>query len=76
VRAWLVQHGVQADRLVARGYGQDKPIVPNVTLQNRARNRRVQLIILEKLGGPPAPGAPATPPGAPAERPKTPLPGF
>jgi OmpA-OmpF porin, OOP family len=73
VRAWLVQHGAQSDRLVARGYGQDKPLVPNVTAQNRARNRRVQFIILEKQEGAPGPGAP---PGAPAERKKNPLPGF
>jgi outer membrane protein OmpA-like peptidoglycan-associated protein len=80
VRAWLVQHGVQTDRLVAKGYGQDKPIVPNVTPANRARNRRVQFLILEKQGGgPPGPaGPPATgaPPAGPGERPKNPLPGF
>jgi outer membrane protein OmpA-like peptidoglycan-associated protein len=75
VRAWLVQHGVPSDRLVARGYGQDKPIVPNITPQMRARNRRVQFIILEKAGAPPAP-APGAPPPAPGERPKNPLPGF
>ncbi len=66
VRAWLVQHGVPADRLVARGYGQEKPIVPNVTGGNRAKNRRVQFIILEKEGSAPvtapAPGAPAPAP--------------
>jgi outer membrane protein OmpA-like peptidoglycan-associated protein len=73
VRAWLVQHGVQGDRLVARGYGQDKPVVPNITPQMRARNRRVQFIILEKQGSPALPGIP---PAAPGERPKTPLPGF
>jgi len=81
VRAWLVQHGVQPDRLVAKGYGQDKPIVPNVTPQMRARNRRVQFIILEKEGAAPtlpaAPGpAGTTTPGAPPPRPKNPLPGF
>ncbi|MDP8999688.1 MAG: OmpA family protein, partial [Myxococcota bacterium] len=71
VRAWLVQHGVQSDRLVAKGFGQDKPLVPNVTAQNRARNRRVQFIILEKSeGSQPAVGA------TPGERKKTPLPGF
>jgi outer membrane protein OmpA-like peptidoglycan-associated protein len=48
VRAWLVQHGVSADRLVSRGYGQEKPLAPNVTAANRARNRRVQFIILEQ----------------------------
>ncbi len=51
VRAWLVQHGVPSDKLVARGYGQEKPIAPNVTAGNRARNRRVQFIILEREGG-------------------------
>ena len=41
VRAWLVQHGVDNDRLVARGYGQDKPLVPNVTAaQSRAKSQR------------------------------------
>jgi len=71
VRAWLVQHGVSADRLIAKGYGQTKPLVPNVTAAYRAQNRRVQFIILEKEGAPPAPAAPA-----PGERKKTPLPGF
>ncbi len=74
VRAWLVQHGAGADRLVARGYGQDRPLVPNVTAGNRAQNRRVQFIILEKDGSitppPGAPGQPAPPPK------KNVLPGF
>ena len=59
VRAWLVQHGVAADRLIARGYGQEKPLVPNVTGGNRARNRRVQFIIAEKEGAAPPPPQPS-----------------
>ncbi|MBX3193312.1 MAG: OmpA family protein [Labilithrix sp.] len=57
VGAWLSTHGVQGDRLTAKGYGQSKPLVPNVTAGNRARNRRVQFIILEQDdgGGGPAP---------------------
>ena len=50
VRAWLTGHGVAGDRLVAQGYGQNKPLVPNVTANNRARNRRVQFVILEGEG--------------------------
>lgn len=78
VRAWLVQHGVETDRLVARGYGQERPLVPNVTAANRAQNRRVQFIILEKDGSapaavPPAPGQPPPPPPPPK---KNVLPGF
>jgi OmpA-OmpF porin, OOP family len=72
VRAWLVQHGVASDKLVARGYGQEKPLAPNVTAGNRARNRRVQFIILEGSGA----SSPPAPPAAPGERKKNPLPGF
>lgn len=45
VLAWLVAHGVDGSRLSARGYGQERPISPNVSPQSRARNRRVQFII-------------------------------
>ena len=48
VRKWLVDHGVTADRLVAKGYGQTKPLVPNVTAANKAKNLRVQLLILDQ----------------------------
>jgi outer membrane protein OmpA-like peptidoglycan-associated protein len=48
VRAWLVDAGVDGSRLVAKGYGQDRPIAPNVTAANKAKNRRVQFIILDK----------------------------
>lgn len=47
VREALIQHGVEPSRLTARGYGQEKPIAPNVTDAGRARNRRVQLIIVK-----------------------------
>jgi outer membrane protein OmpA-like peptidoglycan-associated protein len=55
VRNWLTSHGVAGDRLVAKGYGQDKPLVPNVTAANKARNRRVQFIILEQDAAPAEP---------------------
>jgi len=43
VVAWLTQHGVTASRLVARGYGDAKPIASNETGEGRATNRRIQL---------------------------------
>jgi outer membrane protein OmpA-like peptidoglycan-associated protein len=70
VRTWLVAHGVQESRLVARGYGQNKPLVPNVTAGNRARNRRVQFIIVDQDGGGGG-EAPSTP--KPKEPQKNPL---
>src|SRR5262249_13852727 len=48
VVAWLTAHGIAPDRLTAKGYGDTKPLVPNVTELNRQRNRRVQFIILEQ----------------------------
>ncbi|MEZ4286775.1 MAG: OmpA family protein [Polyangiales bacterium] len=45
VSDWLTSQGVSADRLTSRGYGDLQPIVPNITAENRARNRRVQFTI-------------------------------
>jgi outer membrane protein OmpA-like peptidoglycan-associated protein len=50
VASWLVSSGVERDRLVAKGYGSEKPLAPNLTEQNRARNRRVEFVILQRAG--------------------------
>jgi outer membrane protein OmpA-like peptidoglycan-associated protein len=44
----IASHGVDASRMTAKGYGQEKPIAPNTTEQNRAKNRRVQVMITEQ----------------------------
>jgi outer membrane protein OmpA-like peptidoglycan-associated protein len=49
VQQWLIQHGVGPARLMAKGYGPTRPIVPNITQQNRARNRRVQFRIVRRV---------------------------
>jgi outer membrane protein OmpA-like peptidoglycan-associated protein len=41
----LVRLGVDPLRLQAKGYGDTKPLMPNSTEANRAKNRRVQLMI-------------------------------
>ncbi|MFO0615846.1 MAG: OmpA family protein [Polyangiaceae bacterium] len=51
VRDWLIKAGIASGRMVAKGYGQTKPLVPNVTDANKAKNRRVQFIILKRSGG-------------------------
>jgi len=43
VRAFLVSRGVAEGRLRARGAGAREPLVPDTTLANRGRNRRVDL---------------------------------
>ncbi len=47
VRMYLVSHGVTPDRITSKGYGLERPIVPNDTAANRALNRRVQFVRTE-----------------------------
>lgn len=53
VRSFLVSRGIAASKLIARGYGQEKPVAPNISDANRALNRRVQFIILESRASDP-----------------------
>lgn len=39
-------NGVSPDRLVAVGYADNRPLAPNTDEQNRARNRRVTLLVI------------------------------
>ncbi|MEY4575614.1 MAG: hypothetical protein RL701_317, partial [Pseudomonadota bacterium] len=48
VVAWLVNAGIESERLEAKGFGDERPLVPNLTPDNRARNRRVQFVIVPK----------------------------
>lgn len=45
VQRRLVEAGVAAARLSAKGYGDSEPLVPNITAKGRAKNRRVQFIL-------------------------------
>lgn len=47
VADWLKGHGVAASRLETKGYGKLKPRYPNTTEENRARNRRVEIVVVK-----------------------------
>jgi len=62
VRDYLVNAGINADRLDSEGYGETKPIDDNKTKVGREANRRVEFMVLEQSGdGCPRPAA-APPP--------------
>ncbi len=46
VKALLVELGIDAKRLKAVGYGESKPLVPNNSPENKAKNRRVEFVII------------------------------
>jgi outer membrane protein OmpA-like peptidoglycan-associated protein len=47
IRDWLIQGGVDADRLEAEGFGEFSPLVENDSPENMEKNRRVEFHILE-----------------------------
>lgn len=47
IREWLVKQGVPAYRLEVRGYGATRPVTTNLTPKGRARNARVEFIVID-----------------------------
>lgn len=46
---YLINHGhIAPQRLSAAGYGASKPVLPNTSQVNRARNRRVEIVLLKR----------------------------
>lgn len=46
VRYLVDAHSIPANKISALGYGEYRPIRPNNTLENRAQNRRVDIVVL------------------------------
>jgi OOP family OmpA-OmpF porin len=51
VYQWLVDHGIDGQRLTPHGYGLTQPMFPNDTEPHRQRNRRVQFRLIEQAPG-------------------------
>lgn len=48
VRQYLIDHGIAGRRLVAKGFGETKPLGSNKTDEGREKNRRVEFKILKR----------------------------
>lgn len=65
VLQYLVARGVAPERLVAKGYGESRPVANNRSPDGKAKNRRVEFQILKREGDADgASPAPAETPGA------------
>jgi len=45
---YIIQHGIDASRLIAKGYGETRPVASNDTEEGMQLNRRVEFEILKK----------------------------
>jgi outer membrane protein OmpA-like peptidoglycan-associated protein len=45
VRSYLVQQGISADNIAAKGFGKTVPVAANTTSAGRQMNRRVELVV-------------------------------
>lgn len=46
VRDYLEMRGIEAERLIVVGYGETRPLYSNATAEGKAKNRRVDVVIL------------------------------
>lgn len=46
VVAYLVDNGIDPNKLISKGYGLTKPLVPNTSDENRQKNRRVEFAVI------------------------------
>lgn len=51
VRDYLIAHEIAADRISARGYGEERMVASNDTAEGRANNRRVEIVVSNPKSG-------------------------
>ena len=47
VKRFLIEHGVEPERLESQGFGETRPVESNKSSKGRAKNRRVDFVILD-----------------------------
>ena len=51
MKEYLVNKGIAADCIVAKGYGDRNPVAVNMTATGRAKNNRTALKVVSYTGG-------------------------
>ncbi len=47
VKTYLGKKGISANRVIAEGFGQNRPVASNATAEGRQRNRRVEFRVVK-----------------------------
>jgi len=47
VSKYLISNGIDKSRITTKGFGEENPVAPNTSDENRARNRRVEMKVLK-----------------------------
>lgn len=47
VKSYLVNHGINANRISCNGYSNTKKLVPEITEEDKGRNRRVEVVFIK-----------------------------
>ena len=48
LKAFFVNKGIPEERIITRGYGETRPIANNETEEGRAKNRRVEVFLIDR----------------------------
>lgn len=48
VKSYLVEKGIDASRITAKGHGSSEPLLPNTSKANRAKNRRTEVRLIHE----------------------------
>ena len=48
IKTELLKDGIAAKRMTTAGFGEERPMAPNETDEGRARNRRLELVVVKK----------------------------
>ena len=48
VRDYLIKHGIEPNRVIAKGYGETQPVADNDSPEGRQQNRRTEVRIISE----------------------------
>jgi len=49
VREYLIKYGISKNRLVAKGFGSERPVTSNLTAKDKAKNRRIEFLMYDEF---------------------------